>query len=154
LVYTAKPGLRFHEYRFQIALKSTALLRRRTKHEAALDRRVAVPGRHPAHRDPAPVAARLKAAMRDDETDTDAPAGPEPRSRGRPGQGQSKGQGELDAITRRRLGRALRAHYADLLSAPVPERFAALIAGLDGGALEGAASAESVAEDTGQEDAR
>ena len=91
--------------------------------------------------------------MRDDETDTDAPAGPEPRSRGRPGQGD--GKGELDALTRRRLGRALRAHYADLLSAPVPERFAALLAGLDAGTPSDAAmSAESPAAESGQEDAR
>ncbi len=63
--------------------------------------------------------------------------------------------GELDALTRRRLGRALRAHYADLLSAPVPERFAALIAGLDAG-LPPAADplAESPTGDPGQEDAR
>ncbi|MGX7706233.1 NepR family anti-sigma factor [Methylobacterium sp. Gmos1] len=87
--------------------------------------------------------------MRDDETDTDAPAGPEPRSRGRPG--QAAGKGELDALTRRRLGRALRAHYSDLLSAPVPERFAALIAGLDAGTPPTAGPA---AEETGQEDAR
>lgn len=102
--------------------------------------------------------------MRDDETDTDAPAGPEPRSRGRPGEGngqgsgQGSGHGELDAVTRRRLGRALRAHYADLLSAPVPERFAALIAGLDAGTTPAAMSADSMAEppaaDAGQEDAR
>ncbi|AWN51536.1 NepR family anti-sigma factor [Methylobacterium sp. 17Sr1-1] len=93
--------------------------------------------------------------MRDDETDTDAPAGPEPRSRGRPGRGHEQGKGELDAITRRRLGRALRAHYADLLSAPVPERFAALIAGLDGGIPPAAGPpAEASVEETGQEDAR
>ncbi|SFU97676.1 hypothetical protein SAMN02799631_03568 [Methylobacterium sp. 174MFSha1.1] len=89
--------------------------------------------------------------MRDDEIDTDAPAGPEPRSRGRPGHGDGQGRGELDAITRRRLGRALRAHYADLLSAPVPERFAALIAGLDGGIPP---AAGPPVEETGQEDAR
>jgi hypothetical protein len=81
--------------------------------------------------------------MRDDQRDTDGPAGPAPRSRGRPdgrpGKGElakgepGKPRGELDDETRRRLGRALRAHYADLLSAPVPERFAALIAGLDAG---------------------
>ncbi|MET7247972.1 NepR family anti-sigma factor [Methylobacterium sp. EM32] len=95
--------------------------------------------------------------MRDDEIDTDAPAGPEPRSRGRPGQGHGHGQGrgELDATTRGRLGRALRAHYADLLSAPVPERFAALIAGLDGGIpLAAGPPAEASVEETGQEDAR
>ncbi|TNC09898.1 hypothetical protein FF100_25245 [Methylobacterium terricola] len=86
--------------------------------------------------------------MRDDETDTDAPAGPEPRSRGR-----ASGPGELDAGTRRRLGRALRAHYADLLSAPVPERFAALLAGLDAAAAPAdAAAAESP--DVTPEDAR
>lgn len=91
--------------------------------------------------------------MRDDEIDTDAPAGPEPRSRGRPGHGQ--GKGELDATTRRRLGRALRAHYADLLSAPVPERFAALIAGLDGDTpLAAGPPAGASVEETGQEDAR
>ncbi|AWB21457.1 hypothetical protein DA075_11445 [Methylobacterium currus] len=103
--------------------------------------------------------------MRDDETDTDAPAGPELRSRGRPGQGpgQAHGKGELDALTRRRLGRALRAHYADLLSAPVPDRFAALIAGLDADTLAGipagtppaaVSPAEPPADDPGQEDAR
>lgn len=101
--------------------------------------------------------------MRDDETDTDAPAGPEPRSRGRPGQGpgqaqgqgKEQGKGELDALTRRRLGRALRAHYADLLSAPVPDRFAALIAGLDTGTPPAAVSpAKPPADESGQEDAR
>ncbi|QRE72508.1 NepR family anti-sigma factor [Methylobacterium aquaticum] len=90
--------------------------------------------------------------MRDDETETDAPAGPEPRSRG------GQGQGELDAVTRRRLGRALRAHYADLLSAPVPDRFAALIAGLDAGTPPAARrvdpAAEPPATDPGEEDAR
>jgi len=85
--------------------------------------------------------------MRDDEIDDGAPAGPEPRPRGRPAAG-----GELDAGTRRRLGRALRAHYADLLSAPVPERFAALIAGLE--ARPAAAAAESPDATPGQEDAR
>ncbi|WP_156295889.1 NepR family anti-sigma factor [Methylobacterium aquaticum] len=99
--------------------------------------------------------------MREDETEVDAPAGPEPRSRGRPGEGpdrpQKPGQapgeapGELDSFTRRRLGRALRAHYADLLSAPVPERFTALIAGLDAGLPPAPAVP---AEDPGQEDAR
>ncbi|MGE7417670.1 NepR family anti-sigma factor [Methylobacterium tarhaniae] len=95
--------------------------------------------------------------MRDDETDTDAPAGPEPRSRGRPPARplRGAGSGELDAGTRRRLGRALRAHYADLLSAPVPDRFAALIAGLDAGIAPAAGpSAGSSADDPGQEDAR
>lgn len=90
--------------------------------------------------------------MRDDETETDAPAGPEPRPRG------GQGQGELDAVTRRRLGRALRAHYADLLSAPVPDRFAALIAGLDAGTPPAAGrvdpAAEPPAADPGEEDAR
>ncbi|MFH6783545.1 MULTISPECIES: NepR family anti-sigma factor [Methylobacterium] len=87
--------------------------------------------------------------MRDDEIDTDAPAGPEPRSRGRP-----DARGELDAGTRRRLGRALRAHYADLLSAPVPERFAALIAGLEAASAADAAPAESPDATPGLEDAR
>lgn len=86
--------------------------------------------------------------MRDDETDTDAPAGPEPRSRGRP-----EGGPEIDAVTRRRLGRALRAHYADLLNAPVPDRFAALLAGLEAGSSPPAE--EAVPDATpGQEDAR
>ncbi|OAS19430.1 hypothetical protein A5481_24870 [Methylobacterium platani] len=72
------------------------------------------------------------------------------------------GRGELDAETRRRLGRALRAHYDDLLSAPVPDRFAALVAGLDAGMPAGSpavatpARAGAAAEDAdpGQEDAR
>ncbi|AWN45188.1 hypothetical protein DK419_01625 [Methylobacterium terrae] len=91
--------------------------------------------------------------MRDDETDTDAPAGPEPVSRERPA---GPPRAELDAGTRRRLGRALRAHYADLLSAPVPDRFAALIAGLDGGPppANAAGPADSPEAAPGQEDAR
>ncbi len=88
--------------------------------------------------------------MRDDETDTEAPAGPAPRSRGRP-----DGRGELDTETQRRLGRALRTHYADLLNAPVPDRFAALLAGLEAAAAGGPAPPDAPAvEPTGQEDAR
>ena len=88
--------------------------------------------------------------MRDDVTDTNAPAGPEPRSRGRP-----DGRGELDTETQRRLGRALRAHYADLLNAPVPDRFAALLAGLEAATAGAAAPPDAPAADpTGQEDAR
>ncbi|TGE02282.1 NepR family anti-sigma factor [Methylobacterium nonmethylotrophicum] len=92
--------------------------------------------------------------MHDDETDTDAPAGPEPGSRGRPAGKPDRARGELDAATRRRLGRALRAHYADLLNAPVPERFAALLAGLDAGASPGEAAGAAESPAAGQEDAR
>ncbi len=94
--------------------------------------------------------------MRDDEIDTDAPAGPETASRGRPGRPPRTAGGELDAGTRRRLGRALRAHYADLLNAPVPDHFAALIAGLDGGSPPADAAGPPESSDTapGREDAR
>ncbi len=38
---------------------------------------------------------------------------------------------ELDARTQRLLGKALQAHYDDLASAPIPDRFLVLLAELE-----------------------
>ncbi|MFE1600821.1 NepR family anti-sigma factor [Methylobacterium sp. ID0610] len=43
------------------------------------------------------------------------------------------GTAAVDAAGRDELGRALRRVYAELLAAPVPERFTAILAALDGG---------------------
>jgi hypothetical protein len=49
----------------------------------------------------------------------------------RVGDGQPNGAVELDAKIQEALGRALKAHYDDLVSAPIPDRFLVLLAELE-----------------------
>ncbi|GJD47443.1 hypothetical protein OPKNFCMD_0151 [Methylobacterium crusticola] len=70
--------------------------------------------------------------MHDDQTGAPGGSG---RARGRagnrPGGGASGPDPGIDPRTRQRIGVALRAHYAGLMAAPIPDRFAALLAALE-----------------------